>query len=188
MTDTTTTTTPADAILSACAALGLTLRTKFVPFSQSRHAANDTGDTPSKRSLNWSVTLERNGRDVLTTDYSAGIAYCPAYDQRARWTLDYTRAIVDETETGFAVIPNRNVIRKGKAINPDAASVIASLVLDASVLDAGGFEDWANECGYDTDSRAAEAIYRACLEIALKLRAAIGDAGLETLRAAAQDY
>jgi hypothetical protein len=71
---------------------------------------------------------------------------------------------------------------------PSAADVLYSLALDASVLDSATFEEWASELGYDPDSRSAEKIYRACLEIALKLRAAIGDAGLEQLREAFQDY
>ncbi len=182
---------PADLILAACTSLGLTLRTEFVPFSLSRNAKNDRdGTAPSKRSLNWRVTLERNGRDVLTTDYSAGIGHCPSYDQRARWTLDYTALIVHETEKGTRARPSPALggVRAGAPIHPEAASVIASLVLDSSVLDAGGFEEWASEYGYDADSRAAEAIYRACLEHALKMRAAIGDAGLETLRTACEDY
>lgn len=44
------------------------------------------------------------------------------------------------------------------------------------------------ELGYDPDSRKAEAIYKACLEIALKLRNALGEDGLAKLREAAQDY
>jgi hypothetical protein len=180
--------TSGDLIRAACVALGLTLRYEFVPFSQSRNAANDPGNKPGNRSLNWRVTLERNGRDVVTTDYSAGIAHCPAYSQGERWTLDYASAIVTETESGHAVRRNATVMRKGAPINPDAADVIYALANDASVLDAGGFEDWANEYGFDPDSRKAESTYRACLDIALKIRAAIGDAGIEALRAACEDY
>ena len=60
-------------------------------------------------------------------------------------------------------------------IEPDKLDVINSLVMDASVLNSSSFEDWADEFGYDRDSRKAETIYRACLDIALKLRNAIGE-------------
>src|SRR5690606_27827140 len=45
---------------------GLTVAAVFVPWSQSR---NKGERSPS---LNWRVTLQCKGRDVLTCDYSAG--------------------------------------------------------------------------------------------------------------------
>lgn len=182
--------TATDRILAACTSLGLTLRTEFVPFSKSRHAGEPN------LSLNWRVTLERNGRDVLTTDYSAGVAHCPAYKASVANagnanSILRSDAIRREIETGKAVTFSRSgiaMVQSGKEIRPEAASVIYSLVMDSSVLDAGTFEQWAADCGYDPDSRKAEATHRACLEIALQMRAAIGDAGLETLRTACEDY
>ncbi len=41
------------------------------------------------------------------------------------------------------------------------------------------FESWASDLGYDTDSRAAEKIYRACKRCAEKLRRLFGPEGLE---------
>jgi hypothetical protein len=78
--------------------------------------------------------------------------------------------------------------RPGAPILPDSVDVMWSLSRDADVLDSGGFEDWAAEYGYDSDSRSAESTYRACLEIALKLRGAIGEAGIEKLREAGEDF
>jgi hypothetical protein len=57
-----------------------------------------------------------------------------------------------------------------------------------SVLDSGSFEEWAADYGFDTDSRKAETTYRACLDIALKLRNGIGEDGLRKLQEAFQDY
>ena len=42
--------------------------------------------------------------------------------------------------------------------------------------------------GYDPDSRKAEGIYRACLELALKLRNGLGEKLLAELREAVADY
>jgi hypothetical protein len=47
---------------------------------------------------------------------------------------------------------------------------------------------WADTYGYDKDSRSGEKIYRACLEIGLKLRAMIGDQNITKLRDLFQDY
>lgn len=218
---------PADAI----AALGLTVESVFVPFSQSRNKAEGS------KTLNWVVTVKRNGRDVIKTDYSAGIAHCPGYKASKAPTAfqphgykthdgkpykgstsayrsatfgeslsQYLNAIAAaECESGVAMELNHwgsgpsNVFqpkmtrgdsgsRKAVPILPDALDVIYSLVMDSSVLDAGGFENWAADYSYDTDSRSAESTYRACLDIALKMRGAIGESGLETLRDAFQDY
>lgn len=186
--------TPREKIAAAMAGLGLTVKAEFVPFSASRNAANDPGNKPGSRSLNWRVTLERNGRPILTTDYSAGIAHAPCYKQiqgkgiGVRWTLENTEALTYETEKGRAFNFRSRYIQNGKPILPDPVDVVWSLSRDSDVLDSAGFEDWAGELGYDPDSRSAESIYRACLEIALKLRNAIGESGLEALRIAGEDF
>ena len=192
--------TPKEAIARAMAELGLTVAAEFVPWSQSRNKDERVRDYSGKptdrpqRSLNWRITVKHNGRDVLATDYGAGIAHCPGYRQNDR-SISQAELIEFETETGYPghVTGGGSVIRKdsparAKRIEPDPVDVIASLVMDSSVLDSGGFEDWASDLGYDIDSRKAEAVYRACLEIALKLRAAIGEDGLAKLRAATDGY
>lgn len=181
-------TPPAERIEQVAKALGITMEAKFIPWSQSR---NDREKNPS---LNWLVTLKRNDRAFLTTDYMAGSGHCPAY--KAKWhptkKWEKNKAIAWECENGLPA----NVTSYGhvgramgaKPILPALCDVLYSLSLDSSVLDAGGFEGWASEYGYDTDSRKAEETYKACLNIALKMRAAIGGAGLEQLRNACQDY
>lgn len=177
--------------------MGLSIAAKFVPFSQSR-SKNDT-----RKTLNWTITLQRDGRDVLTFDYSAGVAHCPGYAvtdvprsfqghgvTRAKVLFRYRQELASaECETGYPMqgYPFAR-IRNSKPITPDPVDVVSSLVLDSTVLDYGEFESWAADLGYDTDSRKAFADYHACLDIGLKLRAAIGDAGFERLRAAYTDY
>lgn len=158
--------------------LGLTVTSEFVPLSQSRKAKEKSP------TLNWRVTLVRHGRDVLTTDYTAGCAHCPSYKQGARWTLDYDATIRGECETGHAF----KSYGRGAKIALDTLDVVYSLAMDSDALDHPAFETWASDLGYDTDSREAEKTYRACLETALKLRAALGDDGLQQLRNACQDY
>jgi uncharacterized radical SAM superfamily protein len=175
--------------------MGLTVESVFVPFSGSRNKAEKSP------SLNWRVTVKRDGREVLTTDYSAGCAHAPSYKQTygKRTIEDRERELrVDwECENGFPAI---RIVWEGRThrilgmqgdkhrIQPKALDVLHSLAMESDVLDAGGFESWASELGFDTDSRKAEQTYRACLDIALKLRAALGDSGLQDLRNAFQGY
>lgn len=97
-----------------------------------------------------------------------------------------------ETESGFQSCPFTTwggfSADKSKPILPDSLDVLYSLISDSDVLNHSAFEDWAGELGFDADSRKAESIYRACLEIALKLRAALGDDGVTRLAEIFQDY
>lgn len=53
---------------------------------------------------------------------------------------------------------------------PTGEDVLDCLASDASTYDnAQGFEDWANEYGYDTDSRKAEKIFKAVEKQSIKL-------------------
>lgn len=68
--------------------------------------------------------------------------------------------------------------KQGVAItdDPTAARVLECLILDASGYEnAADFEDWATGYGMDTDSRSAEATYRAVEEQTAKLRELLGD-------------
>ncbi len=172
--------------------LGLTVVAEFVPFSISR------SKNCKYKSLNWRVTLLKSGHHVLTCDYSAGTAHCPANSKAFNFengkpdAYSKLRAINSECETGLVA---KEVLGSGfvctssiKIPAPDPTDVIYSLVMDAVVLDSGGFEDWCGEYGYDTDSRKAFETYEECLDHALKLRAGIGELALSTLNKAFADY
>lgn len=194
--------TPRELILGFAAKHGLTMESTFVPYSKSRNAkAGDDGKPwPS---LNWRVRLMKAGAVILETDYSAGSGHAPAAKLKAGsyifrtapYSESRTRAdlIAWEIENGkpgrfWGLSDGIAPIHKAEPIRPDFADVLYSLASDSEVLDAGGFAAWASEIGLDTDSRKAEATYRACLEIALKLRSALGDTALVELREAARDF
>ncbi len=176
--------TPETKINRTAADLGITMTTVFVPWSMSRNNAE------KHPSLNWLVTIHKDGRAILTTDYMAGSAHCPGYKQGDR-SLSQAELVAWECEhgrPGWITGGGSIMTRGGKPIMPNLADVLYSLASDSDVLDASTFEDWANEFGFDADSRQAEKTYRACLEIALKLRNALGEAGLTALREATRDY
>lgn len=52
---------------------------------------------------------------------------------------------------------------------PDAIEILWAIARDGDTMEMT-FEDWANELGYDVDSRKAEKVYRACQDNALRLR------------------
>ena len=182
----------ADNVAATLASLGLTVVATFVPFSASRNAME--AKTNSDLSLNWRVAVLHNDRPVIETDYQQGIGHAPAYKASVR-ALGHANSVMRfealqyEAENGRESRRHDTFGTGGKRLNPpSAADVVYSLASDASAIDCATFEDWADELGYDADSRKAESIYRACLETGLRLRSALGDAGLEQLRAAFQDY
>lgn len=59
---------------------------------------------------------------------------------------------------------------------PTAADVLSCLTLDAQSVHGGrDFEDWAQEYGYDTDSRKAERTYQTVCKQTESLRRFLGD-------------
>jgi hypothetical protein len=185
--------TEQETLQRAAARLNLTVKAQFVPFSVSR--SKDQKD----KNLNWRVTLQRDGRDIITTDYSAGQAHCPAYKLRntrtdtnwpRRFDQEQRDAIARECETGrvHVISMSGHIIAKSKAIIPNECDVIQALVNDSDVLNYSCFDAWAGEFGFNTDSRQAEKIYQDCLAIALKLHAGLDEQALSELQAACQDY
>lgn len=186
----------------------ITLESVFVPFSKSRNAGN------KDVSLNWRVTLCVNGRAIVTTDYSAGMGHCPSYNKAvpSNWNRPKSDfrplACAWECENGFEAaiyswgsdqFQKRKKPRSQEDLEarrpvvfypilPGVENVVASLTLDSGVLDYPTFEQWAVEYGYDPDSRSGEKTYRACLEIALAMRAGLGERLLSELTEAARDF
>ena len=163
--------------------LGLEYSAEFVPFSQSRNAKE------KNRSLNWRVTFKR-GRQSLTTDYMQGVGHIIGHKYKARKSLDEDKAesLTCETAKVHYLGKQHGVFMGRVQPIPSREDVLHCLVLDAGVLDSPRFEDWSSDFGYDPDSRKGEAIYRACMVIALELRSMIGDVNLAKLRDLFQDY
>jgi hypothetical protein len=176
---------------------------KFVPWSQSRSKGdvfeNDYIVKSKRRprySLNWQVSLlvGADERHALTTDYTAGGGHCPANKSKPKSvepsSLSFVEAIKHECETGRAVQwrSDCTFYASSTAIECDLVSVFASMIMDTDVLEAGSFEEWAADFGYDTDSRKAETTYNDCLKSALKIRAALGADKLRAAREVCADF
>jgi hypothetical protein len=57
---------------------------------------------------------------------------------------------------------------------PTAADVASCMLFDAAALGAS-FEEWCSDTGYDSDSRAAERAYHACIASAKQIKALLGE-------------
>lgn len=164
-----------DVIDQAIEDAGITMHTVFVPFSQSR---NKDERMPS---LNFKVTIKVHGYDVLTTDYSMGCGHCKSYVQGARTTVDQHNKLMRECETGMNGLDRNRVV-------PKRRDVLYSLVMDSDVIEYSCFEEWADNCGMDTDSRKAESMYKQCLETALKFVNSMPRIRFENLKESYVDY
>jgi len=178
------------AVETLLSANNIVVKSVFVPFSQSR---NKNEKTPC---FNYLVTVSKNGVDYLTTDYSMGCAHSPSYKKINTRKLNGAKHIKQECELGYQLdeqpsghlIPAKNQDRSKKFITPDTTDVMYSLLIDSDVIEYSDFESWASEFGYDSDSRAAEKIYRQCLKTALKLRQFLPDSIREELQELYQGY
>jgi hypothetical protein len=154
------------------------LEYKFVPFSQSRNKK----DKPKINDLsyNYIVKVVVNGKTVLVTDYSMGIAHAKNYKQTIRYSVDEANLIKKQCETG------KYYGLATKPILPKDVNVIYCLMTDMGVLSYSNFEEWAENYGYDADSIKAEKMYNECLQNALTLNNGIHN--VEELREIVSEY
>lgn len=124
----------------------------------------------------FEVTLVIKGR-TWVTEYSMGGGHfkrCRTLAGEIKPTKDVRAERIDHP-----------IVAAGEG--PTLADVFYSLMSDG---DSGNetFEDFCLNCGYDTDSRTAEAMWRECVNTSIKLRGSFSANELETLREAFQDY
>ena len=101
---------------------------------------------------------------------------------------ELTKKISDakrETEEG-----NQRVIEAlTEPVAIELADFLHSILLDAPEQEYwDDFEGWANELGYDTDSRKAEGIWKSCCDTGKSLEAMVSEESLAAAREIVQDY
>lgn len=72
--------------------------------------------------------------------------------------------------------------------DPEAEDVVWSLLSDTSDIEGTAFEEWADNLGFDPDSRKAERIFKACEETLSRLLLLFTRQELEDLRELFQDF
>jgi hypothetical protein len=121
----------------------------------------------------------KNGRDSFTEEEES-LYYALKYNPSPRYT---NQSKVDKIHASIAA-----KISKLEGITPSLTEVMFDQVQNYSVLDFSSFEEWAEDYGYDPDSRKGEKCYKECLRMALALRNALGEDAITKLREAYQDY
>jgi hypothetical protein len=148
----------------------------------------------------YPVTLSRHGKPVFSTNYKMGTGH---FEKQTLRYISKTFRPMENTirKNGLSVIHRLRPADQNTALGiitaaariykmqPALADVIAALLMDGSPdFDAETFEDWASNCGYDTDSRTAEKMYSECLRTGKAIRRAVTADELETLRTAAAEH
>lgn len=154
-----------------------------------------TEDGKSDWRLKYIVHIFYKQKLVLSTEYSMGAAHIPGWDNfgwqgpKTVHDLQILETIL-KTGTHHVVMGPKGpqLSMQPLPIAPILKDVMYCLISDSDAAQYRDFEDWAENYGYDADSRKAEKIYQACMEIALKLRAELGDDLMAELRVAFQDY
>lgn len=167
--------------------LGLTYNAQFVPTKQ-------PAATVPHPQLHWVCTLAK-GAQSMSVPYHQGCAHVIRYQRYHKTTYDkglHDEMIRQACETGIVHTnwaQDRTYLHKTiKQPKPKLADILYALVMESDVLNCSGFEDWATNYGYNTDSREAERTYRQYLEQSLQLRNLIGQSKFDELITAFQDY
>ena len=158
-------------------ALGVTLAATFVPQSQSRNS------NEKRPTLNWRVVVVRSKRPQYACDYTQGIAHAPGYPQTLRKSPNLAANERHAAERGrYPQNWESAAATHDKPLTPPKlAEVLSSLLLDSTAF-GQTFEDWANDYGYDTDSREAERTYNACRDAGAAMAKLFTGQEIETLR------
>lgn len=124
----------------------------------------------------YTVTLFHDSKKLLVTDYKLGIGHV---EIRAVKFNFGTCGLLTTDEDSMARAWQRNPhasfkdkqlqaevaakLARQQNVSPNLADVLHSLLLDGEAFFNGEtFEEWASNFGYDTDSRKAEEIFKAC--------------------------
>jgi hypothetical protein len=142
--------------------LGLTYTAEFIPQKFSRNADD------KQPSINWRITIS-NGKNFITTDYTQGIGHIPTVAKSYKHFNRENELLASSTGTynTSATLHWRN---PKKLPTPNLINVLYSLTLDSDVCDYCGFEEWANNYGYNSDSISHRSIYEKCIIVSKQFR------------------
>lgn len=148
--------------------------------------------------IRYLVELTYKGKEVITTDYSLGIGHVDikAIDMHKLPLEASEQSMLHAWKTRPGVKFTDPVsqaklaakIAKYQKVTPQLDDVLYSLIRDGDAFfNAQTFEQWADEFGYDTDSRKAEQTYKACDRIGRKLAGSVPATVLSVVRDITQD-
>jgi hypothetical protein len=148
--------------------------------------------------LKWIAQFWRSDRteaSAVSFDYYTGAGCGPKIHTRLEQVPLNIRHKLGRDADYFNVQPASRYLIKDKSIEariallyalhhkwkPDPIEILWAIARDSDALEMV-FDDWASELGYNTDSRKAEAVYRACQDNALRLKKILPPAQIEMLK------
>lgn len=141
---------------------------------------------PKWKQYSYVVTLglDRNtdsGNHFIVNNYSIGEGILERWAKETNARTKHSGHNGPFTGADLSLRPNKTIAEREfldeiyKQFRPKPHDLIQCLASDASsAQNAGSFEEFANELGYDTDSRKAEKIYLECQQTALRLQQWLG--------------
>lgn len=143
----------------------------------------------------WRVTITNGKGKEYSVEYSMGSAHRvwkKGANRMVRSSSGYIECERQEVRDGerltqkYTNPKTMHLVQMVKELSepmpPTLDDVLDSLRMDAQGWDnADTFEDWCSEYGYNTDSRRAESVYKACSETSKRLRSLLGRDAYETL-------
>ena len=132
-----------DEIQTKLQELGIRILSKFIPTE-----AKSLRDLK----LRWNVTVNYKGKNIYTTEYSAGIAYCPSYVQKMSYkmTVNEENIIRHECKHGYKILKMITgcIFSSSEPILPSPTDVLYCLLTDSEAIQYKDFTDWAISFGY----------------------------------------
>lgn len=172
--------------IALLAPLGIRIHAQYIqPAPAERFVSGHSPrpDAPPTSMFHYRVTLSREDGRTLTTDYRMGLGHVN-YSKSSEGDRSARSVTLEKLWRGDALtFPATRATRTP----PTLLGVLHSLVSDADA-DGFSFTEWAENFGYDTDSRKAEAIYHACRKIAEDLRRLLTRDELAKVSHAVQGY
>lgn len=119
----------------------------------------------------------------------AGISQRLARRRRYGWRCDAWRLTLKKGRAveHFNYYTGLGHRQGGEPSLPPLEGVFYCLVSDAEAATMC-FEDWCNCFGYDSDSRKAHKMYKACADAGLRLSRILGYTAIEEIRELLRDY
>lgn len=142
----------------------LDIQSKFVPLSRSR------GQSSKYPTLNYRVSLVRNGKVFEEVDYTLGYGYCI----NAEHSTGVTPAIQEECESGVG--------RDGRRRMPKPEEVFASVASDTvGVFNCCHFKEWCEQLCMDDNSIHDRVLYDTAVRVGIALMAMVGWEAIQQL-------
>jgi hypothetical protein len=163
------------------ARLGVTIESSNPALATEKSKAD--GRVTQWHHIAFNVTIRRGEKAVWEGPYRMGLGNFPEFKDLIGRNLT-----VHAEDEIWASVKQRNPRRIFRT-RPSLPDVLFSLLSDGSAFfDAESFEEWADNYGFDTDSRKAERMFQECMETGRKLSRAFNAAEITELRDAFADY